>query len=398
MKFTIRKLRESIRETIEEASKMRPQFVYEVPDIAASLEKEGIELLDYINRGAYAHTFWAMIHKGNLKGRKLVLKIVNKSARHEATAYAKAMILWKKLPRDVRKHIVRVYDVFDIPDTEFTGILVEPLEEMHESLRNELFPSRYKKNSAKQADPAVQQLEDPKKLRAAVHEILDSLSVMAHTNLRLVLATNPELAKLPCGRNPIRFKPGKKGLETMAGVPVNDDPDVIYDFIHDLADCITELYFKGVTTENLPSIESHKPLSVSPEGWKFANKLWVPFWHVMKNFVTPPKKPSSRRYFNTSPVSFAADFVWKLQNKAVQKHQIPFSSPKLRDQDYTDKYAARGNKGEPRERSFGAKSLVKAMRALSDLGVSFDDMHKGNLMVRPGTGDPVISDVGLFTF
>lgn len=43
-----------------------------------------------------------------------------------------------------------------------------------------------------------------------------------------------------------------------------------------------------------------------------------------------------------------------------------------------------------------ANSLLKALEYLESYGVSWHDVHSGNVMVRPSTGDPVIVDVGLY--
>jgi serine/threonine protein kinase len=43
-----------------------------------------------------------------------------------------------------------------------------------------------------------------------------------------------------------------------------------------------------------------------------------------------------------------------------------------------------------------ASSLLKALEYLESRGISWHDVHSGNVMVRPSTGDPVIVDVGLY--
>lgn len=43
-----------------------------------------------------------------------------------------------------------------------------------------------------------------------------------------------------------------------------------------------------------------------------------------------------------------------------------------------------------------AKSLLDALEYLESYGVSWHDVHSGNIMVRPSTGDLVIVDVGLY--
>jgi serine/threonine protein kinase len=43
-----------------------------------------------------------------------------------------------------------------------------------------------------------------------------------------------------------------------------------------------------------------------------------------------------------------------------------------------------------------ANSLLKALEYLESYGVSWHDVHSGNVMMRPSTGDPVIVDVGLY--
>lgn len=46
----------------------------------------------------------------------------------------------------------------------------------------------------------------------------------------------------------------------------------------------------------------------------------------------------------------------------------------------------------------GAASLLHAVKVLKNMGISWADVHGGNVMVRPATGDIVIADVGMFEY
>lgn len=46
----------------------------------------------------------------------------------------------------------------------------------------------------------------------------------------------------------------------------------------------------------------------------------------------------------------------------------------------------------------GFQKINKALKKLEPLGIHFDDLHAGNIMIRPSTGDLVISDIGHFNF
>ena len=59
--------------------------------------------------------------------------------------------------------------------------------------------------------------------------------------------------------------------------------------------------------------------------------------------------------------------------------------------------ADREGQFEPKKAIKGQKDLIRALSYLKDkFNIFWDDLHHGNIMIRPSTGDYVATDIGLF--
>lgn len=295
----------------------------------------------FIGKGSYGKVFRAVY-----KGKEVAVKVTDDEA--EVTNWLAINAILETAPPEVAKHFPKIYAI--IQDDEFTDevlniIVMELLRPLNSTLKEKLFGGEGimegggTKAEVPMSDRARQRINKGKE-ESIVSLMKDEMVLFEAFKRAIAVAEKSSQITIS---GPVRQDLFKRILDFK---PLGAGGEPVLDFT---------IY---VTSQFVQIIEA-----LRPEEKEIYNSL--------------PNKTTGLGYQ-------IGDEIIKYLRDTVKAGNFPWtSSVPSPDRDIY--------KNIPE-----ANSLLKALEYLESYGVSWHDVHSGNVMVRPSTGDPVIVDVGLY--
>lgn len=175
------------------------------------------------------------------------------------------------------------------------------------------------------------------------------------------------------------------------------DPDMLVRIVSGALHTIPKNHF-GFSNQEITTLINgaiYRGRSSAPRG-KWHEEIYRPFktspnisrvldavGDDLEQFLTKRQKPTSM----TMPARFVSDFISSVESR-------------LRNTRFPTSYSKTPSKDRPGIAHIpGTAGLLRALIVMAKIepSLKWDDVHSNNVMMRPGTGDLVVSDMGYFS-
>lgn len=298
----------------------------------------GKKITSHLGNGKFSNTYRVIY-----KGKEMVAKMTKDAPSTESAV--KLSEMKKVVPSKFKKHIMTIYDQFEDKENGVYIVLAELLEPLNPHLLDTII--------GKNSKPILFPLID----LGMIDQVVQNLFGLKNSNEfkeLLGIRFSNFVSKLSISVQKI-FKQyeGKAKRQNILDKMSSE-------FVKELNSIFADRYFSKFYKENKESIDYFIP--------KIELSFYGFITGIFDNKKYDPKDRSVSKYINKFPENI------ELYDKTVSRYGINVF-----------------------EHMPETKSLMEFLKYLKQVfGIEFYDLHRGNLMQRPGTKDIVISDPGYF--
>ena len=335
------------------------------PDQAKAIEETGLILNRYLGEGSYGKVYEI---ENKETGQRFAAKVVSniasggKGFHEEEKNYNWILQNRDKLPDEIKKHLVEVYEIIKTKDKQHLIIIMEQLEEPPRNVIDQIFAHDSKSEYSVEKEERI--LKDPEAVYEIVLDILDTDKILKNLRDYRGLSNTQKTA----AANNIM-----QSFTSNHDVPKNSTLHV-YEMI--------SVYSKA-----------------SPRWQRLYNAILNEVTHLLhqaaendgyliRKLSNPPdqdKERTLRAFIWASAESIEVDLEY-----AIKRHVVPMKFG-------AGPFDYQRSAGEAITAVFPeTEGILNTIEHFAKMGWRARDLHAGNIMMRANTNELVITDVGLF--
>ena len=318
------------------------------------IENKDTQLIRYLGQGAFGKVYEVQLPNG----QKSALKVINRrlagweQANREANNYRWVRDKKESLPEDVARYLPDIYELIEtarFDEEEWTLIFMEMMNPAPTNVTHQILATGNVKSDYAMDEKEARILKDPE----AVYDLVKQ--AMLRTSIRAMIERVPGVTNDVIDQMVVQaLGPYLRGEEI--------------DYPFDL---------------DIPSTSYYS--AASEQRQELLSSIAHVFNETLKNLSSEQGEEYDAWYLERALKDFAIEL-----DELLEKGVVPV---RHREEPYT----MLGGSGKNVQDVFPEiKGLMAAMEYLYQAGFEPNDIHYGNVMVRPGSGDLVITDVGHF--